>query len=271
MTPKPFKLAMVQMEVRGGEPDWNLRHALKQIAEAAAQGAEVVLLPECMDLGWTHPSSLTQAEPIPEGAPCRALCQAAGQFGIYLCSGLTEKSGDRVYNAAVIIDRQGAIICKHRKLNELEIGHKYYAQGDRLNVAETEFGTLGLMICADGFANDCVLARSLCYMEADVILSPCAWARPADHDNDEDPYGGVWRNAYKPVAKDFSTAIFGASNVGWITGGPWDGRKCVGCSLAIDANGEEIMQGPYGPDADCILYVDVQPTPRPARGTGWAK
>ena len=80
-----------------------------------------------------------------------------------------------MFNAAVIINPAGKVLLKHRKLNELFIGHEHYAQGDRLNVVDTEYGTFGLMICADGFAKDQVIARSLCYMDADVILSPCAW------------------------------------------------------------------------------------------------
>ena len=258
------------MSVKGGDKSTNLNHAVELIKEAATNGADVVLLPECLDLGWTHPSSLELAEPIPDGEPCKALQKAAKENKVYVCAGLTEKAGENVYNAAVIISPDGEIMRKHRKLNELDIGHPYYAQGDRLNVTETEFGTFGLMICADGFANGQVLARSLCYMGADVILSPCAWARPADHDNEADPYGGVWRDSYIPVAKEFSTAIFGASNVGWISDGPWKGRKCVGCSLAIDSDGTEIFQGPYGPDAECILYADVNPVSRPARGADWA-
>jgi len=83
--------------------------------------------------------------------------------------------------------------------------------------------------------------------------------------------GDEWREAYIPVAKEFSTAIFGVSNVGDITDGPWKGRSCIGCSLASDSLGEEILQGSYGVDAECILYVDVEPAPRPARGTGWKK
>ena len=267
MSPKPFKLAMIQMEVRGGELERNLEQALKQIAEAASQGAEVILLPECLDLGWTHPSSQTLAEPIPEGRPCQRLAEAAQKHEVYICSGLTEKQGEKIYNSAVLINPQGELLLKHRKLNELEIGHAYYAQGDGLQVAQTEFGTIGVMICADGFATGQVISRSLCYMGADVILSPCAWARPADHDNELDPYGSVWRESYKPVAARFSTAIFGTSNVGPITDGPWKGRKCVGCSLAIDANGDEMFQGPYG--EACILYAEVIPKERPTRGTGW--
>ncbi len=267
--PKEFKLALVQMEVRGGEKKRNIGHAVKLVHEAASQGAQVVLLPECLDLGWTHPSSQTRAEEIPGGESCRVLIDAARENEIYLCAGLTEKSGDAVFNSAVIIDRRGQLLCTHRKLNELDIGHAYYSQGDRLNVVETEYGRFGLMICADGFAKDQVLSRSLCYMGADVILSPSAWAVPGDHDNVRTPYGETWRKAYIPVAREFSTAIFGASNVGMIADGPWKGRKCIGCSLAIDPSGNEIIQGPYGIDAECILYVDVKPVPRPARGTGW--
>jgi predicted amidohydrolase len=267
MKSKPFKLALIQMQVKGGDRDWNIRHAITLISEAASNGADVALLPECMDLGWTHPSSIEKAEAIPEGQPCQSLIKAAKHNYIYVCAGLTERSNDQNYNAAVIIDKQGKLLCKHRKLNELDIGHEYYAQGDRLNVVHTEFGTFGLMICADGFAKDHVIARSLCYMGADVILSPSAWAVAADHDNIKEPYGDVWRNSYIPVAREFSTAIFGVSNVGSITDGPWKGRNCIGCSLAIDSNGQEILKGPYGIDAECILYVDVMPTQRLARGT----
>ena len=161
MKPKVFKLALVQMQVKGGDKAWNIRHGVELISEAASNGADVALLPECMDLGWTHPSSLTMAEEIPDGDVCRALMQAAKQNEIYICSGLTGKSGGQVFNSAVIIDKHGEIPCKHRKLNELDIGHAYYAQGDRLNVVKTEFGTFGVMICADGFAEDHVLSSLL--------------------------------------------------------------------------------------------------------------
>ena len=269
MNPKAFKLALIQMQVEGGDKDANIHHAVELVAEAAKNGAQVVLLPECMDLGWTHPSSQTKAETIPDGETCKALMRVARQNSVYVCSGITERADGRIFNSAVLIDHHGEILCKHRKLNELEIGHEFYSQGDRLNVAETEFGMFGLMICADGFARDRVLARSLCYMGAEVILSPCAWAVAGDHDNIMEPYGDTWRESYIPVAREFSTALIGVSNVGWITDGPWNGKKCIGCSLAIDASGNEILQGPYGVDAECILYIDIEPAPRLARGTGW--
>ncbi len=264
-----FNTSLLQMRVIGGEKKQNLAHAERLIAEAAFNGAALAVLPESMDLGWTHPSSRDEAEPIPDGGPCQRLMQAALRHNLHICAGLTERAGDRIYNAAVLIDNRGELLCRHRKLNELTIGHEYYAQGDRLNVARTELGTLGLMICADGFAKDRVISRSLCYMGADIILSPSAWAMPADHDNVSEPYGDTWRNAYVPVAEEFSVWMLGVSNVGPIDAGPWAGRKCIGCSLVIGPDGEEILQGPYGEEAETVLYVDIEPRERPARGGGW--
>ncbi len=245
------------MQVEGGEKIRNLNHAVELIAEAAANGAQVALLPECLDLGWTHPSSLTEAEPVSIGFPCTTLINAAIENKIYVCAGLTEKADDKIFNSAVIIDKNGIIKCLHRKINELEIGYEFYSQGDRLNIAESEFGTFGLMICADARAPDFVLSKALGQMGADIILSPCAWAVPHDHDNSKTPYRKEWLDAYSPVAKKFSVWIAGVSNVGLITGGPWKNYNCIGCSLVVGPAGNKIAQGPYGVDAETILYVDV--------------
>ena len=267
--PKKFKLALVQMTVIGGDRKANLDHAKDMINKAAANKADVILLPEAMDLGWTDPSALTEAQPIPEGQTSQLLIQLAKKHGVFICSGLIEKDGEKVYNSAIIVDPSGNIILTHRKINELDIGHPYYSLGHKLNVCHTPFGTIGLLICADANTDNHVLTRSLAYMGADVILSPSSWAMPGDHNNMEDPYGSTWENAYMPVAKDFEIWIASSSNVGKMTAGPWKGWNGIGCSLVIDPKGEIAMKGPYGPDADTILYVDIDPFPRPAQGTNW--
>jgi len=252
-----FKLAMIQMLVIGGEREENLNHAVSLIEKAANQGAEIALLPECLDLGWTHPSSGTLAEVIPEGESCRILRKAAADFHVHVCAGITEHAGDKVYNTAVFIDENGEVILQHRKINVLDIGRQYYSTGDRLNAVDTIFGRVGLMICAEGFAEGQVLSRSLGLMGAEFLLSPCAWAVRDNHDNTTDPYGDFWREVYIPVARDFEMPIIGVSNVGAITGGPWKGRKCIGSSLAIGPNGKDIIQGPYGINAETIILIDI--------------
>jgi len=266
---KNFKLAMVQMEVKAGKLDDNLNHAMKKIAQAASNGAQIALLPEVMDLGWTDPSAKTLAYEIPNGKTCKRLSEAAAKNGIYVCAGIIEKDKDKTYNAAVIIDPSGKVILKHRKINELDIAHDRYDQGDRLNVVNTPLGTLGLYICADATAKDNTLSNSLGYLGADIILSPSSWAVPPDFDNNATPYGDTWRKVYQPVSARFDLWIVGVSNVGKIEAGPWKNWDCIGSSLLYAPGGREVLQAPFGIKADTILYVDIALTDRPARGTNW--
>ena len=266
-----FKLAMIQMRVDGGERVANLRRARERLDEAASRGAEVAVLPEALNLGWAHPSARRAAEPVPDGPTGECLRESARRHRLFLCAGLIERCGDMVFNSALLISPTGEVLLHHRKLNELELAHEFYAQGDRLAVAATPLATFGVMICADAFARGQVVSRALGLMGASVILSPCAWAVPADHDNLREPYGQLWRDNYGPVARDFRLWIAGVSNVGAISCGPWAGRKCIGCSLLVSPDGKEILQGPYGVDAETILFSDIDPQPRPARSDGWSK
>lgn len=247
---------MAQMLVEPGRAEANLARAAANIAQAGAAGAEIVVLPECLDLGWTHPSARTQAQAIP-GPACDCLCQAARQAKLYVVAGLVERAGPRIYNAAVLIDRQGRVLAKHRKINELDIARDLYSLGDRLGVTETELGTLGITICADNFPESLALGESLARMGAEALLSPCAWAVPADHDNRQEPYGDLWRNAYGELARRCGLPTVGVSNVGPLTAGPWAGRKCIGCSLAMSRDGQVLAEGPYGETAEALLLVEL--------------
>jgi len=266
MEERNFKLAMGQMLVEGGKPDQNMGRAEAMIRRAAEQGAEVVVLPECLDLGWTHPSARQLAEPIP-GPHTDQLGRVAGQTGLFVVAGLTEKDGERIYNAAVLVSPEGEILLKHRKINVLTIAQDVYATGGSLAVAETPLGTIGVDICADNFASSLVLGHSLARMGAQMILSPSAWAVVADHDNEQDPYGEQWRVPYTTLARLYDITAVGVSNVGWLTAGAWKGRKCIGCSLAVGPGGNVIAQGPYGDSAESLIMVDVEVVPPSATGT----
>jgi predicted amidohydrolase len=146
-----FRLALVQMRVDGGSRNGNIERAVERVAASAAAGAEVVLLPEALDLGWTHPSAQLEAGRIPDGFACAQLSEAARQHSVYVCAGLVERYRQQIFNSAVLIGPDGGLLLHHRKLNELEIGHATYAQGNRLAVSSTPLATFGLMICSDAF------------------------------------------------------------------------------------------------------------------------
>jgi predicted amidohydrolase len=174
-----------------------------------------------------------------------------------VCAGIVERCGDRIYNAAVLIAPDGAVLLHHRKLHEIDFARRLYTRGDRLGVAETAFGRIGLMICADAFADGLVVSRALGQMGALLILSPCAWAVPPNHDQVRDPYGKLWRDSYGPPAREYKMTIAGCSNVGPVTAGEWAGWRCIGCSMVVGADGEPVAQAAYGTNAEELLAVHV--------------
>jgi predicted amidohydrolase len=264
-----YSIAMAQILVEGGRPAANLDRAVNAIAQAASKGCPLVVLPECLDLGWTHPSAYDSAQPIP-GPHVEQLATAARDHRIHVAAGLVERAGDLLYNSAVLLSPTGKILLHHRKINELDIGLKMYSVGNRLGVAQTELGVLGLNICADNFDSSLCIAHVLARMGAQIILSPSAWAVDADHDNIRQPYGDLWRNSYGQITRLYDLTMIGVSHVGWITAGPWQGRKCIGCSLAMGPAGKILAEGPYGDSAEALVCVEVTPQPPIARGTDMA-
>lgn len=274
MSHAPYRVGMGQILVEGGRPEANLRRAADAIRAAAERGCRLVVLPECLDLGWTDPSARELAVPIP-GPHTELLARAAREHRVYVVAGLVERAGPRIYNSAVLIAPTGEILLHHRKINELDIGLDLYSVGDRLGVVETELGTLGLSICADNFCSSLAIAHVLARMGAQLILSPSAWAVIANHDNTNhdntgERYGKRWRDSYTELAKLYDVTVIGVSNVGPIAAGPWAGRKCIGCSLAVGPGGEFLAELPYGERAETMGVIEVQPRPPIARGTDFA-
>jgi len=265
-----IKLAMGQMLVEGGKLRENLRRAVAMIRQAAAERCQIVVLPECLDLGWTHPSARRLAEPIP-GVASDELARAAAKAGVFVVAGLTERCADRLFNAAVLIAPGGEILLKHRKINILDIAQDLYATGDRLSVARTPLGTIGLDICADNFPDSLCLGHAMARMGAHVLLSPSAWAVEADHDPVAQPYGDLWKQSYATLARLYDMPVVGVSNVGWIADGPWKGRKCIGCSLAVGAAGQVLAEAPYGETAEALMAVEIELALRTVTGTGMAQ
>lgn len=261
-----YKVGLGQILVESGAVAANLKRAAAMIARAAENGCKLVVLPECLDCGWTCPDAPRLAQPVP-GPTSGFLAEAARKHGLYVAAGLTERDGERIYNAAVLLSDDGRILLKHRKINELTIAHDLYAIGDRLGVVETPLGTIGLDICADNFPDALVLGHALARMGAQLILAPSAWAVDADHDNVRNPYGAGWLKSHSELGRLYDLTVISVSNVGRIEAGVWKGRICIGCSLAVGPGGEKLAEGPYGVGAEHLTVVEVTVLPRTVRGT----
>lgn len=266
MVGKPtVRIAMGQMLVEGGEAERNLVRAEQMIDQGAKAGAEIVLLPECLDLAWTHPSAKTEAQPIP-GPYSDRLIAAAKRNKVYLCAGLTEQSGERVFNSCIFSAPDGTLLLKYRKINLLGVEQPFYAVGKSMSVIETPIGNIGINICADNYADSLELGHALARMEAQLVLSPSSWTVDYSVTEDHEEYRDKWLVPYQTLAGLYDMAFVSVTAVGVIVGGPYEGKKMVGCSLVVDKSGV-LFRGKYNEFAGAISVVDVAVPAKHAAGT----
>ncbi|MFN8777168.1 MAG: carbon-nitrogen hydrolase family protein [Flavobacteriales bacterium] len=262
---KRVKIGLGQLLVEGGEPDRNIERAITMIGEAARQQCDIILLPETMDFAWTHPSGMEDAQTIP-GKYSDIFCEQARQHGIWICVGLTEKSGDRNYNSAILINRLGEIVLKYHKINLLDVEFPFYEIGTTLNCVDTEFGRVGLNICADNYADSLPIGHTLARMGAQFILSPSSWTVDYSITEEDDPYEEKWVNPYKVLSSYYGIVVIGTTCVGYIVGGPYEGKKSIGCSLVVGPDGV-MGQGRFNEFAGELIVTEFDVPERRERGT----
>lgn len=254
---KVLRLAMAQMRVDPGQPEANLRHAVQRIEQATMAGCDLVVLPECLDLGWGATQARHMAQPIP-GPHVQRLADAAREHGIFVAAGLVERQGARLFNAAVLLDDTGQLCLLHRKIQELGVVGGLYALGDRLGVAHTRLGVIGLAICADLAPESLAVGHVLARMGAQIIVAPSAWAVPPGQGQQACvPYGGLWLRSYGRLAELYELPVVGVSSVGRVGDGAWRDWPVIGASLALRADGSVAARGRYGEQADELVVCEL--------------
>ena len=238
MARKSLRIGLGQVRVAMGDKKANLAELLRSLEEASTAGCDVAVLPECSLAGWLSASARTAAEPIP-GPFTRKLQEIARRRRMAIVAGLEERDGDRIYNSAVMIGRDGKILGRHRKVNELEIGLKVYSRGASLNVFDFEGRPTALSICADSWTP--TVTDALYEMGARLIFSPSAWA--------VEPGGEAtniaWiRECYRSRTEGRELTIVSPNGVGDVTEGPWKGRILQGNSLVTGPDGKPLLTGP---------------------------
>ncbi|MEG0291105.1 MAG: carbon-nitrogen hydrolase family protein [Anaerovoracaceae bacterium] len=154
---KNIKLAMCQMNVVADKKA-NIHKAEQMIRAAAAEGANVIALPEI----WNSPYAVRHFRENSEedgGATYTFMSEIAKELGIYLIGGsIPELCNDEVYNTSYSFNKEGELIGKHRKVHlfdvDIEGGISFresdvFSPGDKTTVIETEYGNIGIAICFD--------------------------------------------------------------------------------------------------------------------------
>jgi nitrilase len=176
------KVAAIQM-ASGPSVTANLEEALRLIEEAAAKGAQLVVLPEyfCI-MGMKDTDKLVVRENPGEGEVQDFLSETAKRFGIWLVGGsvpLVSPLSDKIYNSCLVYDEHGQQVARYDKIHlfGLSLGNENFAEertidaGNRVVALDSPFGRMGLSICYDLRFPE--LYRMM--GKVDIILAPSAF------------------------------------------------------------------------------------------------
>jgi predicted amidohydrolase len=167
-----MQVAVAQIEPQLGEKERNLATCLARMEEAAAAGAQLLVLPECAIPGYMFDSgeeAMPYAEEIP-GPATETLERECARLGLYVVCGLLERDGDALRNAAVLVGPDG-LIGSYRKTHLPFLGvDRFVVPGDALPVYETPLGRIGIEICYDLRFPE--VTRTLALKGADIVAHP---------------------------------------------------------------------------------------------------
>ena len=232
---KTVRVAMCQIFSFDGDRDGNFVRIENAVLQAKDSGAEIICFPEMIILGWVNSDAHNRAYPIP-GKDSDRLCKLAKDYNSYLCVGLAEKDGSSLYDSVILISDKGKILLKHRKINLLsELMNPPYTPGKTVDIVETKFGRIGLLICADTHKDE--ILNRMAALKPDLLLIPYGYAA---EENMWPGHGKELEKVVKQTAKKTGAPVVGTNLVGEITKGPWKGRIYGGQSIAVHKTGKKI-------------------------------
>jgi N-carbamoylputrescine amidase len=203
------KIALIQMRC-GPKPDENLTHAIELIRGAAAKGAQVVCLPELFRSQYfcqtEDHKNFDLAEEIP-GASTSTLGDVARQTGAVIIASLFEKRSAGLYhNTAAIIDADGKLLGKYRKMHipDDPLYHEkfYFTPGDLgFQAWPTTRGKIGVCVCWDQWYPEA--ARLTALHGAEIIFYPTAigW-----HPSEKKDFGKAQHSAWETIQRGHAIA-----------------------------------------------------------------
>ncbi len=167
---RKVKIGTAYLRPQQSDPERNLELFAEQIREAGRLGLDILCLAEAILAVGTRQSGPQTAEPIP-GPSTERLGREAAASRIWVVAGLYEKEGAAIYNTAVLLDRQGRLAGKYRKVHlpreEWRLG---ITPGTDYPVFRTDFGVVAIQICYDWFFPEVASIWRL--KGAEIVLAP---------------------------------------------------------------------------------------------------
>lgn len=244
-------VAAVQMKC-SKSVEKNIAHAEELVRQAAAKGAEIVLLPElferpyfCQERRYEYYEYAQTAE---ENPAVRHFSRVAAELGIVIPVSFYEKEVNNTYNSVAVLDADGKNLGVYRKTHIPDDHYYqekfYFTPGDTgFKVFDTRFGTIGVGICWDQWFPE--TARAMALLGAELLFYPTAISSEPILECDSMPH---WRRCMQGHAAANLMPVIAANRIGREVvqpcaenGGQESALEFYGSSFLTDETGEVIL------------------------------
>jgi nitrilase len=245
-----MKVAAIQMTSTRDVPA-NLREAGRLVADAARQGAKLVVLPENFSfLGATDADRVAAIEKNGDGPAQRFLAETAESLGVWLVGGTIpiRDRGERASSRSLLVGPDGRVAAHYDKIHLFDVdipgrATERYAEsattlaGTRVVAAKTPLARIGMTVCYD--IRFPALFHRLSVLGTDVVVVPAAFTVPTGEVH--------WLPLLQARAIESLVYVVAAGQWGEHAGG----RKTYGHSMILGPWGELLAELPAGPGVVC--------------------
>jgi N-carbamoylputrescine amidase len=244
----------------------NITRLQQKIRRLAQDGAELIVLQELHNglyfCQTEDPAAFDQAETIP-GLSTDSFGLLAKELGVVLVLSLFEKRAAGLYhNTAVVIEKDGTIAGKYRKMHIPDdpayYEKFYFTPGDLgFQPIETSAGKLGVLVCWDQWYPEA--ARLMALAGAELLIYPTAigW-EPADHEEEKQRQLDAWITLQRGHAIANGLPLIAVNRTGFEPdpSGLANGIRFWGNSFVCGPQGELLYRAADSEEATCIVEID---------------
>lgn len=247
---RKVKVAAVQMRCTR-DVNMNIANAEKLVREAAADGAQIILLPELFERQYFCQERQYEyyefAKPVEENDAVKHFAKVAEELKVVLPISFYEKDGKRLFNTVAILDADGTNLGIYRKTHIPDDHYYqekfYFTPGDTgFKAFKTRYGTIGVGICWDQWFPE--TARSMAVKGAELLFYPTAIGSEPILSVDSMPH---WRRCMQGHSASNLMPVIAANRVGLeevtpceANGNQKSALKFYGSSFITDGAGEVI-------------------------------
>lgn len=245
----------------------NMRHIAEGIERLADNGAQLVVLQELHNSLYfcqtEDVDNFNLAEPVP-GPSTEFYGGLARRFGVVIVTSLFEKRAAGLYhNTAVVMERDGSIAGKYRKMHIPDdpayYEKFYFTPGDiGFHPIDTSVGRLGVLVCWDQWYPEA--ARLMALQGAEILVYPTAIGyADSDTPDEQERQREAWTTVQRGHAVANGLPVVTANRVGFEPdpSGQTKGISFWGSSMAVGPQGEMLWRAGRDEEESAVIDIDM--------------